>query len=44
MDRNVQEINTQVSYVICDVVIGTIGGNKTGQVDREQQIRITVRI
>ena len=30
-----QEVNTQMNYVICDIVIGTIEENKAGQVDRE---------
>lgn len=38
-----QEINTQMNYVICDMVIGTIEENKAGQVDRKLQIRNTVR-
>ena len=35
MDRNMQEINIPMNYVICDMVIGTIGENKAEQVNRE---------
>ena len=43
MDRNMQEVNTQMNYVICDIVIGTIEENKARQVDREWQIWNTVK-
>ena len=35
MDSNTQETNTQINYVVCEIVIRTIGENKLGQVDKE---------
>lgn len=35
INRNMQKINIQMSCVICDMVIGTIGENEAEQVNRE---------